>query len=119
MAKQYNVGFMLAALILVFTLPLAAHAESLSSLKSSYSHHSSKGNSYMRQKQFALAEREYDRAISYQHKLKRKCRGLFKRCRITDKRVSIEASQHPIQNVVFVALRKATSAAPEVMAIRP
>ncbi|HEX19429.1 MAG TPA: hypothetical protein ENG78_01175 [Acidiferrobacteraceae bacterium] len=86
MSIKHNISFILATLIFVLAVPHAAHAESGYALQNSLINHAHKGDEYMKQRQYALAKSEYDQAIRYMHKLKRKCRGIFKSCYIKDKK---------------------------------
>jgi tetratricopeptide (TPR) repeat protein len=98
MSIKINVGFVLATLIFALILPHAAHAESRYTLQNRLASHERKGNEYMRQRQFALAESEFDQVIRYMHKLKRKCRGIFKSCYIKDKKAFYKLFARPYTN---------------------
>lgn len=98
MSIKINIGFILAILIFALALPHAVHAESIYALQSNIASHDRKGYSYMKQKQYVLAESEFDQVIRYMHKLKRKCRGIFKRCRIKNKKEFYKLFAKPYTN---------------------
>lgn len=98
MSIKINTGLILATLIFALTLPHAAHAVSRYTLQNNLASHERKGNEYMRQGKYALAENEFDQVIRYMHKLKRKCRGLIKTCYIKDKKAFYKLFAKPYTN---------------------
>ena len=98
MTIKINTGFILATIIFALILPHAAHAESRYALQNRLVNHERKGNEYMKQRQYALAESEFDQVIRYMHKLKRKCRGIFKSCYIKDKKSFYKLFAKPYTN---------------------
>lgn len=85
MPNKHYIGFILLALIFILSLPQPTHAASLYDLQNKARDHGSNVAAYVKKRQWGMCEKESDQAIKYLHKLKRKCRGIFKTCRIRNK----------------------------------
>jgi tetratricopeptide (TPR) repeat protein len=83
--NKHYIGIILLALIFTLSLPQITHATSLYDLQDKVRDHSSNAAAYAKKRQWGMCEKESDQVIKYFHKMKRKCRGIFKTCRIRNK----------------------------------
>jgi Flp pilus assembly protein TadD len=86
MSIKINAGFILTALISMLAVSHVTYAGFEQTYQNSANARSKNGVTYMRLRRYADAEREFAVAIKDFHWLKKRCRGLFKSCKIPDKK---------------------------------
>ena len=81
--------WMLVLAISLISIPLVENTVDAASWKQvarKSDYHFGEGKRLFKQRRFASAERELTEALYYTRKLKRKCSGVIRSCRMTDKR---------------------------------